>query len=100
MAIGPLQNLNGLNCGDLYSVYAAIARADHGHRLIAMFGDEKPPRGHWPLRLLSVDAFTRRWDSADSVPGGRDAFARGLSRRAAVYGIDVNAVIARKRTAA
>jgi len=100
MAIGPLQNLAGLTSDELYSVYVAIAQADHAHRLRALYGNESPPDGHAPLRMISASRFAGRWSLAGRMLGGEEQFLARLSRQAAAYGVDVAAEIARRRQAA
>ncbi len=100
MAIGPLQNLIGLETDDLYLVYVAVARADHRHRISAMYGDAGPPPGHAPFRVVSRDCFTQRMQLAAQLHGGQASLLGRLSRQAAAYGVDIPAEIARQRQAA
>lgn len=100
MAIGPLQSLAGLSIDECYLVYTAIAQADHQHRRTAMYGDETPPPGHAPFRVVPLDCFADRLQNASEVVGGTESFLASLSRQACAYGVDVPAVLARHRSAA
>lgn len=100
MAIGPLQSLAGLSIDETYLVYVAIAEADHRHRRTAMYGQETPPPGHAPFRVVSPDCFADRLKRAASILGGEDSFLTKISRQACAYGVDVPAVLARHRSAA
>lgn len=100
MAIGPLPELAGLSSDELYLVYAAIAKADHAHRLAAMYGGEGPPAGHAPLRILPPDCFAQRWADAAKIVDGRSIFAKRLARQACAYRVDVGATLSRTQRAA
>src|SRR6056297_676610 len=100
MPIGPTQSLVGLTIHELYSVYVAVTRADHRHRMTARYGTQGPPNGHATLRQLTPKHFEDLLTMARRLAGGEQEFLGGLSRQASAYGVDVPAEIAKQRRAA
>ncbi len=91
MAIQSLQDLSGLSLSELYTVYLAIARADHQWRIRAMYGDQARPIGHSVFRPLPLAHFAQRLEAAQGIMGGEQSLRGRLSRQAAAYRIDIQA---------
>lgn len=81
---------------ELYTVYLAIAGADHRARSLALYGHQPPPKGHFVHRPLPWPEFVGRLRSAGTIPRGEALFRARLARQAAVYAIDVPAILARR----
>jgi hypothetical protein len=90
MAIESLEDLSSLSVAELYSVYVAIARADHRWRIRALYGDQPRPAGHSEFRPLPMVHFEDRLRSAREIVGGEKSLRARLSRQAAAYKIDVH----------
>ena len=100
MAIQSLQDLSELSLSELYTVYLAIARADHKWRIRAMYGDQPRPIGHSVFRPLPMVHFEHRLDAAQGIVGGERSLRARLSRQAAAYRIDVPAELKASRSIA
>lgn len=100
MAIKSLPDLSGLSDSELYSVYLAVAEADHRWRHRAMYGSDVPPRGHSVFRPLPRADFNGRLKLARHLVGGEAAFRGRLGRQAAAYRIDLPQVLRSRRPAA
>lgn len=81
---------------ELYTVYLAIARADHEARSLALYGHQPPPQGHFVHRPLPRSEFDQRLRSAGTIPRGDALLRARLARQAAVYAIDVAAILDRR----
>lgn len=100
MAIESLRDLSKLSVTELYSVYVAIARADHRWRIQALYGDQARPAGHSEFRPLPMVHFLDRFAAAEKVPGGERSFRGRLARQAAAYRIDIDIELRQRRAAA
>lgn len=89
MAIESLEDLSSLSISELYTVYVAIARADHHWRMRALYGDQPRPVGHSEFRPLPLVHFEDRLVGANEVVGGEQTLRGRLARQAAAYRIDV-----------
>ena len=94
MAIEIQHDLSNLTVDELYVVYRAVAIADHQMRTEALYGDVKPPPGHYEHRPLPRADFGERFRAAERLVGGPANFRGRLARQAAAYRVDTVAVIA------
>lgn len=100
MAIESLKDLSSLSLTELYTVYVAIAKADHRWRIRAMYGDQARPQGHSEFRPLPMHHFAERFAAAEKIVGGDRSLRGRLARQAAAYKIDVDSELRRLRVAA
>lgn len=100
MPIELQHDLSSLNLSELYTVYLAIALADHKWRVRTMYGDVAPLAGHHEFRPLAIEQFDARIDSARTMVGGESLLRQRLARQASAYRVDVDTELSRMRQAA
>ncbi|MCG8648925.1 MAG: hypothetical protein MI861_03785 [Pirellulales bacterium] len=100
MPIDSLRDLSDLTLNELYSVYLAIALADHRWRIQTLHGDHTPPVGQAEFRPLSIEQFHARLEAAQRIVGGETMLRDRLARQAAAYHVDIDAQLDPLRQAA
>jgi hypothetical protein len=100
MAIEDLHDVSHLSVVELYAVYVGIAESDLNWRRRAMYGDTQPPPGHSEFRPIPFDLFDQRFMAAQNTVGGETRLRQRLSRQAAAYRVDIDAVVSRIQQAA